>query len=32
MIRIRIWLRMLRNLFVYGRPIPPPFVFKEPPE
>ena len=25
-------LRMVRNLFVYGRPFPPPFVFKEPPE
>lgn len=25
--------RMVRNLFVYGRPIPPRFVFKEePPE
>lgn len=25
-------LRMVRNVFVYGRPFPPPFVFKEPPE
>jgi hypothetical protein len=24
--------RMVRNLFVYGRPFPPPFIFKEPPE
>jgi hypothetical protein len=32
-IRVGIWLRMVRNLFVYGRPFPPPFVFKEePPE
>jgi hypothetical protein len=32
MTRLRIWLRMVRNLFVYGRPFPPPFVFREPPE
>lgn len=31
--RVGIWLRMLRNLFVYGRPFPPPYIFKkEPPE
>lgn len=30
---LRIVLRMVRNLVVYGRPFPPPFVFrKEPPE
>ena len=29
--RLAIWLRMVRNLFVYGRPFPPPFVFKEEP-
>lgn len=29
---IRICLRMVRNLFVHGRPFPPPFVFKEPQE
>jgi hypothetical protein len=29
---LRILLRMMRNLVVHGRPFPPPFVFKEPPE
>lgn len=29
MTRLSLWLRMLRNLFVYGRPFPPQFIFKE---
>lgn len=29
---VAVLLRMVRNLFVHGRPFPPPFVFKEPPE
>lgn len=29
--RLAIWLRMVRNFFVYGRRFPPPFVFKEEP-
>lgn len=28
---LRILGRMVRNLFVYGRPFPPPFVFKKEP-
>lgn len=30
--RLRIWCRMLLNLIVYGRPTPPPYVFREPSE
>jgi len=30
--RIRIWCRMLLNLIHYGRPTPPPYIFREPPK
>ncbi len=29
---VAVLVRMARNLVVYGRPFPPPFIFKEPPE
>ena len=30
--RLRVWCRMVRNLFVYGRPIPPRYIFREEPK